>query len=258
MQQNPLVDPIRTNYFDIIEKVDAIATILFVVGAVLSIASTLIPEAQYKLMLTWVQCIFFVIVLVLCALDLTVKLYLSPRAAQARVQDFLSHAYGHDLSSNRTSGYYNNGATSPTHKIAAQVFENTLFTTAICSRMLVREIPFVLVYFIVFSIGMANRDTSITVWSAVAQVLFSEQVLVRFVRIGWLRKRSDEIHEELRRLYISKSTGSRFDAMAMDALTRHEIYKSTAGLTLSSKVYKTLNPSLSAQWDQLRKTYSIP
>lgn len=257
MQQNTPTDPIRINYFDIIEKVDKISGVLFLFGALLSIASTIIPEADYKAAYKWIQIFFFLTVFILFVLDLTVKLYLSPRAADARVHDFLSHAYGQNLSTTRTSGYYNNNDPFGMRKIAAQTFENTLFTKEICRKMFINELPIAVIYLLIFALLIANRETSITIWIAVAQVIFSEQILMRLIRLLWLQRRTEQIHEEFRRLYISGSSGVKFDCVAMDAYTRYEMSKSTAGITLSSKIYEKLNPSLTIEWNQLRATYSI-
>jgi hypothetical protein len=258
MPPNSPLDPVRINYFDIIEKVDKWANVLFLVGAALSIASTLILETRHPKSFAWIQIAFLVSVLGLFAIDLTVKLRLSPRAADARAQDFLSHAYDQDLSTPRTHGYYNNNAQFGMQKVAAQTFENTLFTKEICRGMCKRQIPLVALYALIFAVGMANRETPITLWCAGAQVLFGEQIFVRFVRLLWLQRRAEQIHEELRRLYLSGSTGIPFNAIAMDAYTRYEMSKSTAGITLSSKIYKELNQPLTAEWDQLRATYAIP
>lgn len=258
MQQNSPVDPIRINYFDIIEKVDKRANVLFFVGAALSVASTLVPEVRYPKLFVWIQIAFLATVIGLFLLDLTVKLRLSPRAADARAQDFLSHAYGQDLLATRTSGYYNNNAELGMQKIAAQTFENTLFTKEISREMFNRQIPLGIIYGLIFVVGVANRDTSITLWSAAAQVLFGEQIFMRFVRLWWLQRRAEQIHEDLRRLYLSGSTGVQFDSIAMDAYTRYEMSKSTAGITLSSKIYTELNPRLTNDWNQLRTRYAIP
>jgi hypothetical protein len=143
-------------------------------------------------------------------------------------------------------------------KIAAQTFENTLFTKEISRAMFNRQIPLGIIYGLIFVVGVANRDTSITLWSAAAQVLFGEQIFMRFVRLWWLQRRAEQIHEDLRRLYISGSTGVQFDSIAMDAYTRYEMSKSTAGITLSSKIYTELNPRLTNDWNQLRARYAIP
>jgi hypothetical protein len=143
-------------------------------------------------------------------------------------------------------------------KIAAQTFENTLFTKEICRRMFNRQIPWVVLYGAFLIVGLATKETPIAFWCAVAQILFGEQIVMRFVRLWWLQRRSEQIHEELRHLYVGGSSGVPFDAIAMDAYTRYEKSKSTAGVTLSSGIYEELNPTLSAEWDRLRVTYAIP
>jgi hypothetical protein len=258
MQQNSPIDPIRINYFDIIENVDKWASVLFFIGAALSVASPLISETSQPKLFAWIQIAFLAAVLGLFILDIVVKLRLSPRAADARAQDFLSHAYGQDLLAARTAGYYNNNAQLGMQKIAAQTFENTLFTQEISRVMFNRQIRLGVIYGLIFLVGIAYRGTPITLWCAAAQVLFGEQIFLRFIRLWWLRRRAEQIHEDLRRLYISRSTGAQFDSIAMDAYTRYEMSKSTAGITLSSKIYSELNPRLTAEWDQLRARYAIP
>nr|WP_315219917.1 hypothetical protein [uncultured Duganella sp.] len=258
MQPNPPVDPIRTNYFDIIEDVDKWANRLFLLGALLSIASTFIPETRFPTAFSWVQIFFLVTVLGLFVIDLAVKLYLSPRAADARAQDFLSHAYGQNLSTTRTQGYYNNNAPPGMHKIAAQTFENALFTKEISRSMFKRQIPWVAFYVAIFAVGLACRDTPVTLWCASAQVLFGEQIIVRFARLSWLRARAESIFGELQQLYFTPPSGVAFDTIAMDAYTRYESSKSTAGITLSSRIYEELNPQLTVEWDRLRGIYGIP
>ena len=124
--------------------------------------------------------------------------------------------------------------------------------------MFKRQIPWVAVYVAIFAVGLACRDTPITLWCASAQVLFGEQIIVRFARLSWLRARAERIFGELQQLYFNPPQGPAFDTIAMDAFTRYEASKSTAGITLSSKVYENLNPELSVEWDRLRGIYGIP
>jgi hypothetical protein len=257
MQPATKIDPIRTNYFDVIETVDDVSKLLFISAAVLSVAAALVQENDHKVIFQWIQILFLTLVVVLFALDQWVKLYLSPRAADARAQDFLSHAYDQPLSAQRTAGYYNNADAVGIRRLAAQTFENTLFTKEICREMLKREAPLALFYLLVWVVALAHRDTPITVLGTLAQVIFGEQIVARLLRLFWLQRRCEQLHEDLRRLYLSAATAERFDGPAMDSYTRYEVSKATAGITLSSKVFERLNPKLSAQWVELRKVHGI-
>jgi hypothetical protein len=257
MQQIPKTDPIRTNYFDIIEKVEAIAQVLFWFGAVLSIAAAIVPEAGNETIYHGVQASFLVVVVAMFLVDQCAKLYLAPRAADARTQDFLSHAYQQPLSGNRTSGYYNNGVSAGMAKVAAQVFENTLFTKEICRAMLRSQMPVILAYVVIWLVALAYGQAPISLMAASAQLIFSEQVFARLIRTLWLQRRSEALHEYFRQLYVSKASGKNFDALALYGFTRYEAAKATAGLTLPSKVFNRLNGSLSMQWKQLKQAHSI-
>lgn len=258
MNQMIKTDPIRTNYFDIIESADVFAQVLFWIGAVLSIASSIVPEAGNADIYKAVQATFLVVVVVMFFVDQWTKLYLAPRAADARAQDFLSHAYGQPLSGDMTTGYYNNGVSAGVAKLAAQAFENTLFTKEICRAVLKTHAPATLLYAAVWLLALTYGQAPLSLMAAFAQLIFSEQIIARLVRLWWLQRRCEELHEVFRQLYVSKATGANFDAIALDGFTRYEVAKATAGVTLSSKAFKRFNVPLSLQWEELKQALSIP
>lgn len=245
-------DSIRNKYFDPIENLERWTGGLFYLSMVLSVAAFYGDEIA-----GWIQWPFLVCVITLFGLDQCNRLYLTPRALDARNKDFLSKAYNTPLADDETVGYYNNDQKSALRKIAAQVFENCLFSMKISWIMFKKEALINSLYITLWLFAVLNRDVSLSWIVVAAQVIFSEQVLSRCIRLFWMYRRVESIFEEMKRLYVARAQGRQFDVLAMDSFTRYESTKATAGITLSSKVFDKMNPSLSLEWDKLRKVHGI-
>src|SRR4051794_7149986 len=105
------IDPIGTRYFRPLTIADKISDWLFYATAVLSLAVPLVEQALYPKLYAVAQIAFALSVIALFFVSLAVRLHFSPRAQIRRYQDFLAHAFGKPVSSQQTTGYYNNAAT---------------------------------------------------------------------------------------------------------------------------------------------------
>lgn len=251
------IDPIRDKFFKPLEHAELLAGILFFVVFILTVCAAIFDETSYGALNAALQWGVVVAVVLLFILDQSIRLFFAPRAQDARAQDFLSQAYDAPLSSQQTTGYYNNTQSDPTRRIAAQVFENSLFTKEISGEMLKVTGALALLYFIAWIAGLANRDVSLSLLATCAQAVFGEQILARCIRLFWLRRRCEEIFNEMHRLFLAKPTATKFAAMTLESYTKYEAAKALAGITLSSKVFDRLNPTLSAEWDALCQKLGI-
>lgn len=258
MQLSERQDPIRKKFFDLIEKIDKISIRLFFLCGLLSVSAAYLGDTNLRSFVPILQGIFLTASLCLFGLDLWVKLSLSPNAADARSTDFMASAFNQPLCSTRTSGYYNNAVGPGMQKIAAQVFENTFFTKEICYGMLRVEVPIAIIYLVFWIGALVLGGLSISIVGVLAQVLFSEQVGARILRLFWLSRKCESIHETMRTLFLSRATGDYFNAAALNSFTRYEVSKAIAGITLSSKVFDKLNQDLSLQWINLSQECGVP
>jgi hypothetical protein len=251
------IDPIREKFFTPLERAEKASGFLFIAVVALTIFATVFDEASHKKLNDLLQSGLVVSVVLLFILDQSIRLYFAPRAQDSRSQDFLSKAYGTPLSGQQTTGYYNNSQSDPARRIAAQVFENSFFTREISGAMLKIAGAFVVVYFTFWIAALANRDVSLSLVATCAQAIFGEQVLARCIRLFWLHRRSDNIFNDMHRLFLAKPNSAEFAAMALESYTKYEAAKALAGITLSSKIFDRLNPKLSAEWTELCKTLGI-
>ncbi|MEQ2058747.1 hypothetical protein [Burkholderia cenocepacia] len=245
-------DPIRKRYFDDVELADTATDWLFYVGAVLSILSLLLDKSVYPRIYDWVQVCFLIDAIVLFVLGQVSRLYLAPRAEDKRRQDFFGHAFYVSLNHQATDGYYNNDARDPNRRLAAQLLENSLFSKTIALSMVRFERIKLLVYAVLWLVCVINRQSDLGVILAASQVVFSEQLVSRWLRLEWLRMRFEKTYDDVYRLFQSRPAATTFAAMALDSLTSYEAAKSTAGVTLSSRTFDKLNPSISQEWISIK------
>jgi hypothetical protein len=205
-----------------------------------------------------VQGAFVVITVSAFFLGLAIRLYLTPRAHDARLADFLSNAFSVPLTHERTRGYYNNEEDDPFRKIGIQVMENTWFTQELVRIMCHRERAAIAVWIIAWLVAVLNRATPIDLIVACSLVLFSEELLSRLLRLEWFRSRVEKGHATLYRLFQSKpSEGPAFAAAVVEALVIYENAKSSSGVTVSSKLFEQNNQRLSGEWDKIRDSLAI-
>ena len=200
---------------------------------------------------------FAIIVIGLFTVGIGLRLYWLPRAEDKRRQDFLSNAFGIALTHDLTSGYYNNDQTNPHRKVAAQLLENSFFSKTIALRMARTERIALAIYIFTWVLALIYRETSLTLLSAATQAVFSEHLLARWLRMEWLRVRFEAVYSAVFRLFQTRSTGTQFAAQAMDFYSDYETAKAVGAITLSSRIFNELNPSLSNEWEQIKKSLQI-
>jgi hypothetical protein len=181
-------------------------------------------------------------------------LYFSPRAQKRRYEDFLSHAFGTALSHRQTTKYYNNSATATPNRIAAQVLENSFYSRDTSSSMATEERFKIAVYVLIWIIAVLNRSTDLSAIGVAAQIVFSEQVISRWLRIEWLRLKCEALFDELFQLIKS---GTSLEVASVKVLGEYEIVKATAAITLSTRLFKRNEERTTREWAEIRKTLGI-
>jgi hypothetical protein len=250
-------DPIRTNYFDAVQRAEKIIDWLFYLNALLSFCTLLVEQKTHPDAYDLVLLMFSISVVTMFALGMMLRLYLTPRAEDKRRQDFFSSACNVNLIHQQSKGYYNNHLRDPIRRMAAQVLENSLFSKEIALRMARRERVKVAVYALIWLVLLHNRRTELGWIVAASQAIFSEQILSKFFRLEWLRIRFEKTFDDVFRLFQTKPAVAQFNAHALDALLMYETAKANSGITLSSAIFDDLNPTLSTEWNTIKVTLRL-
>jgi len=171
----------------------------------------------------------------------------------------LSNSLGASIGDAVRPDYYNNDLPSSLGRLAATTLENTLHTLRVLSHMLWRERTVTLVYLILFVLLMASRWTSLPWLLLLAQTLFSTEVALRWLRMERFSFRTKQVHNRLRQFFQQggKTKTPNGIALALATFTDYECAKDEAALPLDSKTFDKLNPSVSAEWDEMRRKLNI-
>lgn len=250
-------DPIRARYYDAVELADKVSDGLFYTGAILSIVSLLVEKQAHPNAYDFVMAAFAIAVIALFAVGLASRLYLTPRAEDKRRQDFFSNACGVGLTHEKTEGYYNNDFVEPIKRMAAQVLENSHFSKAIALRMSRFERAKVAAYALVWLICLLNRQTDLGIVVAASQAVFSEQVVSKWLRLEWLRMRFEKTFDDVYRLFKSRPVAPIFNAMTLESLGMYETAKANGAITLSSRLFRKLDPELTVEWERIKAELKI-
>jgi len=246
------IDPIRENHYRPLERSELVATYIFYVGGAVSFAPLFLNTTAYPRLYPAAIALFVVLVIANFLIGITNRLYFFPRAEDARRKEFLSNAFNFDLIHERTSGYYNNDEAEPLRRIGLSTLENLFFSKSILRKMAPEARAKALVYFIAWIAAALWRETPLDWVSTAAQVIFSEEIISRWLRLEWARNRAENIYESTHRLFQLNPPGDKLAAYSISALVDYESGKALGGILLSKKAFDENNKSLSAEWDVVK------
>lgn len=250
-------DPVRSKFYEPLERAEFASGLLFYLGAVLSIVVLFVDKAAYPGLYNAVMIPFAVSVAALFGTELATRLYFGPRATDQRTLDFMSSVYNIKLTHELTDGYYNNELKEPAERLAAQLLENTHFTKAIAREMAKGERFRSVAYILIWLMCLLTRQARLDIVLAASQAIFSEQIISRCVRLEWLRARSERIYNDVYALFQSGPVGNTFNARALEAFVVYESVKANAAVTLSGRIFKKRNDELSAEWNKIQAALGI-
>jgi hypothetical protein len=253
------VDTVGEYYYKPAQWSETIGDVLFWFILIMSVAAFFVGEGSYPLSADILQIALIICVVLFFIQGLVQRLYLFPRAEDKRRQELLSDSFGVPLTHEKTVGYYNNNQTSPIKRLAASVMESAFFTCNISKMMLTAQRAKTGSYIALYAVTVLNRSTDLELLAIVAQGVFGSDIIARWLRLEWLRFRSEQAFDNFNRLFRSRPAfgGNAAQAEALDLFTFYETTKSTAALILSSKVFDKHNPRLTEEWVRIRSRLGL-
>lgn len=244
------VDPIRENFFKPYERAEHIGGLLFYAAALLSLATLFVPKQAYPKVAETLQIITLLLAIALFSLSLVSRLYFMPRAENQRLSDFYGRAFNVDLGGERTQGYYNNELLEPMRRLAAQVLENAIFSRAITRKMSHTERAKAIFWAALLMACIIFRRSEYDLMIAAAQIVLSENLLSKAVRLEWLRDKCEDAYKGAWDILSSPPPDVVFNARALVIVGAYEAAKANAGVLFDSKVFDSLGPALEQEWQQ--------
>jgi hypothetical protein len=154
-------------------------------------------------------------------------------------------------------GYYNNNETEPVRRLNAAIMENAFFGKTIIMAMLPTERVVAGGYAIIWVLALLYRSTNLALVAVVAQGLLSEQVLSRWLRIEFLHGRLERAYRTAYDLATIKIPADQLHVRTIENLALYEAWKAEAGISLSTHIFKRLNPKLSAEWERVARQAGV-
>ncbi|MFG6609680.1 hypothetical protein [Sulfitobacter sp. 1A12057] len=261
-------DTVGEKYYKPVRYSENIGTFLFWGSGLLSFCAVLtdstfsadlIGEGKATIAHELINIVFVLFVIALFVQGIIHRLYFLPRAEDARRANFLSDGFRVNLSDDETEGYYNNEFGGSIQRIAANCMESSFFTEALTREMLRSIRLWSAIYLVVYFILLVSRWTDIEVIELAAGVVFSEAVLSNWLRCEFLRHRSEDVYGKLRALFADYPTeqSDHWQPRALEILMRYETTKAIAAISVSSKLFRRLNPTLSAEWARRHEALNL-
>ena len=254
MADRQRVDEVE-RYYKPIEACEKLASALFWVCACLSIGIPYSGLLPFHWMQQTLEVLFMVAVVAHAIISHYSSFFLIPSAENARRKQLLSDAFGIPLTPEATVGYYNNLLAPSVARLGACILENSFFAKSVCAEMAKKGRLRILVYFLLWLAAISCRQTDQGLLLTLTQILFSGDIIVRWVKIEVLRGRNDRIYSALYSHFLHRISPQEPPGIAgiLYAFASYESAKAAASVKQSSRIFHEMNPSLSKEWDTIRE-----
>lgn len=252
------VDEVEQYYWPI-DQLEKWLSLLFWVSAVLSVIVLYADQIPWSQVQEVPATLFAVVVLIHFAISQYVRFYLLPNAERKRRQQLLSNAFGVPITSEATNQYYNNELAPSVARLGANVLENAFFTKSVSRVMAARERIKLLIYGSVWLLALFWRSTDLDLVLLLTQIIFSGEVLVKWISLELLRERTGRVYDELYKDFLHSVDVDSPAGIAslLDSFASYEAAKASGAINLSSPIFSRLNPELSTEWNKIRQRLGL-
>lgn len=245
------------NYFQRVTKVNTASSFLFWLSVLFSFL--VFFTSAYQMINYVVNVLFVIITILYFVFSNWLSIFLLREAQNRRRENLLSDSLGIKLEDEQTNLYYNNSQSPSIQRLGMNVFENSLFTWRITEQMLKWERIKVLLYILIWSLLVLIRGTNLNLITTVAQTIFTSGLLVSWIKLEVLRYSCKQIFEGLRQFFLANGLKANKKAIPiiLNIVFRYETTVASMGVNLSSKVFHKINPTVSVEWEKIKKNINL-
>ena len=256
--QSPIrIDEVNRHY-KTPRRVAKILRCLFWCIAVLSLLQTspiLVPQ-QFT---TFVSIAFVLLTLIFFSLSQAQRYYWLARAESERRRALLTDALGVPLSHEATQLYYNNFYEPSLGRLAANLLENSFFSSEVTKSMLGGCRFQSGLYLSLWIIFFALRYNDYQLLIVVTQFVFSAEIIASWINLEILHRRYESCFERLKALFRLNDdiSGTTSIAEMLDVAIAYESAKAAAGVLLDENTFQKMNETLTNRWNRMRLSLGI-
>lgn len=245
--------------FDTAKKYDRYSTYLLYISTALLIGNfILIKTANIPiLIIRWIEIINCLTIVLFSIAEFIVD-YIHFEAETHRREDLVDKSFGCFLSENRTESYYtNDDLKSGLYKMGVNNFESCFFSYNIAKKDLAPLwLKSIILSLLFISIGIAgyNEILIFIVQLSIPAVLFRQSIkqTIFVSRLKNVLGRYQCLFSNLKNYKNKKN-----DSEIIRNILEYEATIAWGNSLLNEKIYNNLNDSLSNEWEELKKEYSI-
>jgi hypothetical protein len=247
------------NKFDTAKKYDKVSTYLLYIATVLLIGNFILSKITntQTSIIRWIEIINCLTIVSFSIVEVIVD-YIHYGAETHRREDLVDNSFASLIAENRTESYYTNGELkSGLYKMGVNNFESCFFSYNIAKKDLtplwVKSIILSLLFIFV---GLAGYDEIlIFIVQLAIPVVLLQQSIKHTIFVSRLKNVLERYRSLFNNLKISKNKKN--DSEIIRDILEYEATISWGNTLLNESTYNKMNASLSNEWEDLRKEYSI-
>lgn len=177
----------------------------------------------------------------------------------AKRVDLIDHAFGTNFAGQQTVGYFNPGGVAPgIYKLAVLGFENSLFSSTVAKKMTFNKwiVASMILIIFVISAAIGNKDWVNNLLQLAATAIIVQQA----IKLQLFANRMKAIHSDFKTLFNDlkdlRDKSSKEGEVAKNVLN-YECTLAWGNILLDSKLFFSVNPTLSVTWEQMKQSYNI-
>ena len=169
------------------------------------------------------------------------------RLEQLRIVNAIENGFQKSIDSNvETNEYYNNEVKKGLDKFVLNIFESVFFTKKIFEREAILRYILFLVFIVSFVVGLsiASLDVSLII----CEVVFSCGIAYDFYRLILFHAEISRLYNQFDSIYVAKNQNKQKELL-LALCFQYEKIKSYVSLSLSSRLFRRMNSSLTDEWN---------
>ncbi|WP_085507151.1 hypothetical protein [Thalassobacillus devorans] len=117
-------------------------------------------------------------------------------------------------------------------------------------------------FLLLFLLAILFRNTELELISILAQTLFASTLISAYLRLEVLHSKNKSIYNCLYDIFLfhSQSTSEndeKLSAKLLDCFVKYESAKAYSGVKQDSKVFLKINPQVTQEWEEIKRSLNI-
>lgn len=202
----------------------------------------------------WLSRLLALLAIVFFILEV-IQTHIYHRAELQRKNDFMDNSLQTQLADANSKEYYTNEDISKgVYKMGVNCFENSFFTKTISSKMLVKQITYTIIIWVLVWCVILTAPNNILIQVILLTLPFSVANDTR--KLYRLNTNVERVFGNFKKIFGSTKNSKR-EALIIDNVINYEKSLSYSSVPLNSKIFDELNDKLSIEWESLKKQHNI-